>query len=289
MLPRVALLPFAGVVVDRAGARLAALGSDVVAGIAQLAIGLLLLPGHFAIAPVAAAAAVGGAASAFGVPATLPLVSGTVDPPGRRAANSLLGAAGSAASVAGPVIAGALIFTVGAGWAFIADAATFAVSAGTLAVIQVRYVPATWPLLVSSRKPMSIRPLRVVHVPPGAALVTGSSACTLPPQMIPWPPAINCQPCDASQVTLLSLLTVVPIAASSVLLVIRFPSGAEASSTRMAVEFQVKASCRPSDDQRRTLAAVNCEDPPAAEADSTASAPGAVADQVRSNFPVGIE
>lgn len=141
MLPRVALLPFAGVVVDRAGARLAALGSDVVAGIAQLAIGLLLLPGHFAIAPVAAAAAVGGAASAFGVPATLPLVSGTVDPPGRRAANSLLGAAGSAASVAGPVIAGALIFTVGAGWAFIADAATFAVSAGTLAVIQVRYVP----------------------------------------------------------------------------------------------------------------------------------------------------
>jgi hypothetical protein len=40
MLPRVALLPFAGVVVDRAGARLTALASDVVAGLAQLAIGL---------------------------------------------------------------------------------------------------------------------------------------------------------------------------------------------------------------------------------------------------------
>jgi hypothetical protein len=142
MLPRVALLPFAGVVVDRAGARLTALASDVVAGFAQLAIGLLLLSGHLAIAPVAVAAAVGGAASAFGVPATLPLVSGTVDPAGRMAANSLLGAAGSAASVAGPAIAGALIFTVGAGWAFVLDAVTFAVSAGTLAVIQVRYVPA---------------------------------------------------------------------------------------------------------------------------------------------------
>jgi Major Facilitator Superfamily len=140
MLPRVALLPVAGVVVDRAGARRAALASDVVAGLAQLAIGLLLLAGHLAIAPIALAAAAGGAASAFGVPATLPLVSGTVDPASRKAANSLLGAASSAASVAGPAAAGALIFTVGAGWAFVLDAATFAVAAGTLAVIRVRPV-----------------------------------------------------------------------------------------------------------------------------------------------------
>lgn len=142
MLPRVALLPFAGVVVDRAGARVTALASDVVCGLAQLAIGMLLLAGSVDVPPVAAAAAVGGAASAFGVPATLPLVSGTVDPAGRRAANSLLSAASSAASVAGPAIAGVLIFTVGAGWAFVLDAATFAVSAGTLAVIRVRDVPA---------------------------------------------------------------------------------------------------------------------------------------------------
>ena len=141
MLPRVALLPFAGVVVDRVGARLAALASDVVSGFAQLAIGLLLFAGHLAIAPIAVAAAIGGGVSAFGVPATLPLVSGTVDPAGRRAANSLLSASGSAASVAGPAIAGALIFTVGPGWAFVLDAVTFGVSAGTLAVIHVRYVP----------------------------------------------------------------------------------------------------------------------------------------------------
>ena len=115
MLPRVALLPFGGVVVDRAGARRVALASDVVSGLAQLAIGLLLLAGHLAIAPVAVAAAVGGAAAAFGVPAALPLVAGTVDADGRLAANSLLGVANSATSVAGPAIAGALIFTVGAG------------------------------------------------------------------------------------------------------------------------------------------------------------------------------
>jgi hypothetical protein len=63
MLPRVALLPVGGVVVDRLGARRVALTSDVVSGLGQLAIGLLLLAGHLAIAPVAVAAAISGAAS----------------------------------------------------------------------------------------------------------------------------------------------------------------------------------------------------------------------------------
>ena len=138
MLPRVALLPFGGVVVDRAGARRVALASDAVSGVAQLSIGVLLMAGHLAIAPIAAAAAAGGAASAFGVPATSPLVAGTVEASGQQAAYSLLAVAGSATSVAGPAIAGALIFTAGAGWAFVLDAATFAVSAGTLALIRVR-------------------------------------------------------------------------------------------------------------------------------------------------------
>lgn len=140
MLPRVALLPFGGVVVDRVGARRVALASDAVSGLAQLSIGLLLLAGHLAIAPIAVAAAAGGAASAFGVPATLPLVAGTVDAGGRLVANSLLGTAGSATSVAGPAVAGALIFTVGTGWAFVLDAATFTISAVTLALIRVRSV-----------------------------------------------------------------------------------------------------------------------------------------------------
>lgn len=138
MLPRVALLPVGGVIADRMGARRVALVSDAVAGLAQLSIGLVLLSGHLSIAPVAVASAVAGAASAFGVPAALPLVSGTVDADGRLAANSLLGVASSATSIVGPAIAGVLIFTVGAGWAFVLDAATFAVSAGTLAVIRFR-------------------------------------------------------------------------------------------------------------------------------------------------------
>ncbi|HUN33261.1 MAG TPA: MFS transporter [Trebonia sp.] len=140
LLPRVILLPLGGVVIDRFGARRVALTADLVSGTAQLLIGLLLLAGDVSVPLIASAAAVGGAATAFSLPATMPLVSGTVADSQRQAANSLLAVATSAANLAGPALAGALIFTVGPGWAFIADAATFAFSAATLALIRVRRV-----------------------------------------------------------------------------------------------------------------------------------------------------
>ncbi len=140
LLPKVALLPIGGVAADRLGPRHVAMAAAVVSGAAQLSIGLLLLAGHIDFLLIAIAAAVKGAASAFDTPATLPLVAGTTDGDGRQAANSLMGIAGSATNLAGPAIAGALIFTVGAGWAFVLDAATFGFSACTLALIKVRPV-----------------------------------------------------------------------------------------------------------------------------------------------------
>jgi hypothetical protein len=140
LLPRVILLPLGGVVIDRLGARRVALSADLVSGTAQLCIGLLLLAGHVSIPLIAVAAGAGGAATAFSLPATMPLVSGTCGAGERQAANSLLGVASSAASIAGPALAGVLIFTIGAGWAFVGDAATFAFSAATLALIQVSRV-----------------------------------------------------------------------------------------------------------------------------------------------------
>ena len=137
LLPKVALLPIGGVVVDRLRPRPVAMAAAVVSGIAQLFIGLLLLAGHIDFLLIALASAVKGAASAFDTPATLPLVAGTTGGDGRQAANSLMGIATSATNLAGPALAGVLIFTVGAGWAFLLDAATFAFSAGTLALIKV--------------------------------------------------------------------------------------------------------------------------------------------------------
>jgi len=141
LLPKLALLPIGGVVVDRLRPRCVAMTAALVSGAAQLSIGLLLIAGHIDFPLIAAVAAVKGAASAFDTPATLPLVAGTTDDRNRQAANALMGIAASATMLAGPALAGVLIFTAGAGWAFVLDAATFLFSACTLALIRVRPVP----------------------------------------------------------------------------------------------------------------------------------------------------
>lgn len=140
LLPKVALLPVGGVAADRLGARRVAMAAAVVSGLAQLAVGLLLLAGHVDFLLIAIAAAVKGVAGAFDAPATLPLVAGTTGGDGRQAANALMGVAGSATNLAGPALAGVLLFTVGAGWAFVLDAATFGFSACTLTLVKVRPV-----------------------------------------------------------------------------------------------------------------------------------------------------
>jgi Major Facilitator Superfamily len=140
MLPRLALLPVGGVAADRLGPRRVALAADLVSGSTQLFIGMELLSGHLWLTAVAAAAGLGGVATAFDMPASLPLVAGCVDAEDRQAANSLMGVAGSATSLAGPALAGVLIFTAGTGWALVLDAATFWISTATLALLRVRRV-----------------------------------------------------------------------------------------------------------------------------------------------------
>ena len=113
-------------------------------GGAQLCIGLLLLAGHIDLLLIAVAAAVKGMASAFDSPASLPLVAGTTDDDGRAGGQRADGHRGQRHQPLARRLAGVLIFTAGAGWAFVLDAATFAVSALTLALIRVRpvHVPA---------------------------------------------------------------------------------------------------------------------------------------------------
>ena len=137
LLPKLALLPLGGVAADRLGPRRVAMAAATVSGLAQLSIGLLLLAGRIDFPLIAIAAAVNGTAAAFDAPATLPLVAGTTDGDGRQAANALMGVASSATNLAGPALAGVLLFTVGAGWAFVLDAATFGFSVVTLALIKV--------------------------------------------------------------------------------------------------------------------------------------------------------
>ncbi|MET7836753.1 MFS transporter [Micromonospora sediminicola] len=141
MVPRLLLLPLGGVVADRFAARRVALATDLIRGAAQLVVGVELLGGAPTLAHLAVASAVGGIASAFAMPTASPLVAGVVHAEGRQRANALLGATTNASRLAGPALAGLLVWTAGPGWAFVIDAASFGVSAVLLAAIQVRHVP----------------------------------------------------------------------------------------------------------------------------------------------------
>ncbi|MCI4066651.1 MFS transporter [Micromonospora sp. R77] len=141
MIPRLLLLPFGGVIADRFDARRVAVATDLVRCAAQLVVGVELLGGAPALTHMAVASAVGGAASAFAIPTASPLVAGTVDEPARQRANALMGVTANASRLAGPALAGLLIWTAGPGWAFVLDALSFALSALLLSILRVRHVP----------------------------------------------------------------------------------------------------------------------------------------------------
>ncbi|MEV2255829.1 MFS transporter [Streptomyces sp. NPDC050147] len=134
---KLVLLPLGGVVGDRFNARTVALASDLVRCATQLFVGVQLLGGAPDLWQLALAEAIGGAASAFAMPTLSPLITGTVAPKDRHAANALLGVVNSGARVGGPALAGLLILVAGPGWAFVLDGVSFAISACLLAAVRV--------------------------------------------------------------------------------------------------------------------------------------------------------
>ncbi|GAA1901621.1 MFS transporter [Streptomyces durmitorensis] len=134
------LLPLGGVVGDRFNPRTVALASDLVRCVTQLFVGVQLLGGDPQLWHIALAEAIGGAASAFAMPTLSPLITGTVAAKDRHAANALIGVVSSGSRVGGPALAGLLILLAGPGWAFVLDAASFAVSACLLAAVRLHRV-----------------------------------------------------------------------------------------------------------------------------------------------------
>ncbi|MFF0433245.1 MFS transporter [Streptomyces sp. NPDC004327] len=142
MVPKLVLLPLGGVVGDRFDARAVALGMDLIRCVTQLIVGIQLLGATPSLTVIAAAGVAGGAAGAFAQPTSAPLVKGTVPAEGLQKANAAMAVASSASRVGGPALAGTLIVTVGPGWAFVLDAASFAVSAALLCAVRVTRVTA---------------------------------------------------------------------------------------------------------------------------------------------------
>jgi predicted MFS family arabinose efflux permease len=97
---------------------------------------VLLLTGSSQMWELTALQAVGGAATAFLVPALQGVVPQIVEEDQRQQANALLGLARDGARIGGTVVGGMLVAAFGGGWALGLDAMTFFVSALILSRIQ---------------------------------------------------------------------------------------------------------------------------------------------------------
>jgi MFS family permease len=128
-VPQILLLLFGGIVSDRFERRWVMLGADLVRGLALLALGALSIASVLELWHMAAIAAVYGAGNAFFGPAFDALVPDLVPEDMLAQANSLDHFVRPvAARLVGPALGGWIIAAVGIGWAFIVDAASFAVS-----------------------------------------------------------------------------------------------------------------------------------------------------------------
>lgn len=135
---RLLVLPVAGVVADCYDTRWVAFGADLTRVLTQALVAVQLIGGRPSIALIAVAQAVAGVASAVGLSNLAPLVTRVVTGSGfeRQKANSLMGVAKSVSQLAGPALAGTLIWAVGIGWVFVLDSAAFAVSAAMMLMVR---------------------------------------------------------------------------------------------------------------------------------------------------------
>jgi MFS family permease len=126
-----------GVVADRASRRTVMVGADLVRVASQGTMAALLIAGAADVWMLALLAGVTGTATGFFDPASTGLLPELVPAAQLQPANALRSSAISAGEILGPLAAGLLVATAGAGWPIAADAATFAVSAACLVLLRV--------------------------------------------------------------------------------------------------------------------------------------------------------
>jgi predicted MFS family arabinose efflux permease len=113
------------------------LASDLIRCAVQAVLAILFLTGAAELWHLVTLIAVYGAAEAFFQPAATGVVPATVSPQRLQQANAMLGLTRSGAFVIGPAIAGAVVAVTNPGFVFAVDAATFAISATSLALLRV--------------------------------------------------------------------------------------------------------------------------------------------------------
>jgi predicted MFS family arabinose efflux permease len=132
VLPEIACVLVGGVVADRTSRRGVMVAADLVRLASQGTMAALVIAGDARVWSLALLAGIGGAASGFFNPATTGLLPAVVVPDDLQRANGLRAVSMAAGEVAGPLVAGLLVASAGAGWALAVDAASFGVSAAFL-------------------------------------------------------------------------------------------------------------------------------------------------------------
>lgn len=128
MVPIVVFLLVGGVVADRFGRAQLVGGTDIIGSFAVGAMGLLFITHHATILLLCVAGAVSGTLNALWYPAFVGLMPEIVEAEELQAANSLLGFGANIGYIIGASTAGIIVNTAGAGWAILANAATFLVA-----------------------------------------------------------------------------------------------------------------------------------------------------------------
>ena len=150
-LPRTVLIPVGGLLADKIGARTIMLAAD--AARCGLVVALVVLAaGHVAsLALLGPVAALLGAGEGLFIPASFSVMPSLLEPEQLAAGNAINSAAVQAGGVAGPVLGGLLVAAAGPTPAFAVDAASFAVSALSLALVRLRPSPTAAPALAHAR------------------------------------------------------------------------------------------------------------------------------------------
>jgi predicted MFS family arabinose efflux permease len=132
-LPLVGSLLIGGVVADRVSRRTVMVAADLARLVTQGLLGVLLIAGEPPVWSLAVLSGLTGAATGFFNPASTGLMPIVVAPELLQQANGLRATAMSGGEIVGPALAGALIASVGPGWALAIDGVTFGASAAFLA------------------------------------------------------------------------------------------------------------------------------------------------------------
>jgi MFS family permease len=134
---RLACTLVGGVWADRVAPQRIMVASDLVRALATAGVAGYFATGQDNLAALCALAGVTGGAAAFFGPAFVSLRPLLVPPERRHGANATLNILQNTTMIAGPAAAGVFVAWAGAPWAFVVNAATFLVSAVTVALIRV--------------------------------------------------------------------------------------------------------------------------------------------------------